>query len=275
MTGQKKIIRKKTFFLPLTIVIFAVLIINIGCSKPATPEEKIAAAKRIVEENMIQIKERMQLLKEIGSEAEKQPLITTKILELGNRPKMSKYFFMDPLEKRSRSVVNLPLYRLIEKPGENKISLSLGSWFTIIDRYVRDNYNMEWLTKPTELTLKKVESRIKDEVEEFLLPRYFMIVRTYGLLTPELIKMVESGMETKDAFGRKIAGQFRKGSVKGDVLIYDLSDRSFLGGLPFYEESSSLISAKKIKTDPKAFITDLVRAVQYKVWEQLKPYMNN
>lgn len=275
MIRQKRFIKEKMNFLFLPLLLSILLIVAVACSKPATPEEKISMAKKIVENHLPQIKQRLLLLKEIGSKAEVHPAVTVKNIELGNRPKMSRYFSLDPLEKRTRALKNLPLYLLLNKPRGKNISLSLGSWYTNIKDYVQQNFEKKWLSEPNELTLSIVEKSIKDEIDEFLTPRYLMIVRTHELIKPALIKMVEAGQETKDDFGRKIAGQFKKGSVRGDILIYDLSEGDLLGGLPFYKESSTFVSAEKVKTDPEAFISDLVRAVQYYLEVQLKPFTAN
>jgi hypothetical protein len=273
MNGGKKSIKGKALFRFLSVLLSLNLIFGVACSSPASPEEKISAVKKIVEENLTPIKQRMELLKEIGSKADKHPVITSMKMEWGKRPKMSRYFFLDPKEKRSRSVVNLSLYQLLGKTKEKEISLSLGSWYTTIKDYLLHNYDRAWLVQTTEFAISKVEEMIKTEVDEFLSPRYLMVVRTHELIRPELIKMVESGQETEDTFGRKIAGEFKRGSVRGDVLVYDMSEGLFLGGLPFYNESSSFINAEKVKNDPEAFISDLINSVQYNVWEKLKPYM--
>jgi hypothetical protein len=251
-----------------TLVVVCCLSIGflVGCEDaPSTPEELEKAATETAEKFRDRVEQRQAVYLDLARAAAAVPVKDLPPIDLGSGPKLPHSTLHPDRQNIDQGFLEDHRMDPFHTPG----FLCLGgtSWFKLPVRWMEG----DWGEMFRDRTALRVTEFMTEWCEEFLLPRFLFIIRANEYTAPQ---MLEDYAKPKDTpFGQKITGSYEEGSIVGDVLVFEVDGKKFLGGVAFSAESSSQLNMEKFKSDPDYLKTDLARNARYSIDKALKPYV--
>jgi len=250
----------------LVLSLSLVLLASCGEEPPPSPEELEKAAEDAAAKYRDRIGEWHARIREIGEAASAVPQEDLPPLELGAGTKLPRHSTGTPRLDLDLKFLLDPTIDAFRDPdfvclGEVYLYQSPLFWL-----------EGKWGDLFRDRTPQRVTEFMTERIEDLLGKRWLLVYRTHEFEAPV---MLEKNAEPKDWCGRKIVGSFVSGSVRGDVLVYEIATRKLLGGLPFRAESSSQVDMAKFKTDPDHLRSDLARNAKSVLRKALAPHVAN
>jgi hypothetical protein len=252
---------------PLVFIFSLTIGFLLGCEDaPSSPEELEKAALEVVAKYRERIEQRQAVYLEIARAAAAVPAKDFPLIDLESRPKLP-----DSCVHPDRQDIDLNFlldHKIDPFHAPDFLCLGGTSWYGSPVRWLEG----DWGEIFRDRTAERVTEFMTEWCDQFLEPRYLFIIRANEFKVPQ---MLEDYAEPKDGFfSRKIVGSYEEGSIVGDVLVFEVEGKKFLGGVAFSGENAGQISTEKFKRDPDYLRTDLARQARHSFYKALEPYVS-
>ena len=186
-------------------------------------------------------------------------------MDLGSRPKLP-----DSRVHPDRQDIDLNFlldHKIDPFHAPDFLCLGGTSWYGSPVRWLEG----DWGEMFRDRTAERVTEFMTQRCEEFLAPRYLFIIRAHEFKVPQIH---DAYAEPKAGIlGQKIVGEYETGSVVGDVLVFEVAGKKFLGGVAFSGKNSGEVNKERFKVNPDYLRTDLALSARSSLDKALKPYV--